>query len=37
VFERLLAAESKGHVPTLAFLSQGIAQAIEDGLFVIDK
>ena len=36
-FERLLAAEGEGHFPALAFLAQGIAQAIEDGLFVIDK
>jgi hypothetical protein len=37
VFERLLAAEREGHVPALALLAQGIAQAIENGLFVIDK
>ena len=37
LLERLLAAEREGHLPALAFLAQGIAQAIEDGLFVIDK
>jgi hypothetical protein len=35
--ERLLAAEREGHLPALAFLAQRIAQAIEDGLLVIDK
>ena len=37
LLERLLAAECEGHVPALAFLSQGITQAIENGLFVVDK
>ena len=37
LLERLLAAEREGHVPALAFLAQGIPQAIENGLFVIDK
>ena len=37
LLERLLAAEREGHLPALALLSQGIAQAIENGLFVIDK
>ena len=37
LLERLLAAEREGHLPALAFLAQGIAQAIENGLFVIDK
>jgi hypothetical protein len=37
VFEGLLAAEGEGHLPALAFLAQGVAQAIEDGLFVVDK
>ena len=36
-FQRLLAAEGEGHFPTLAFLAQGVTQAIENGLFVIDK
>ena len=37
VFGSLLAAEGESHLPALAFLAQGIAQAIEDGLFVVDK
>jgi hypothetical protein len=37
VFQGLLAAEGESHVPTLALLAEGVAQAIEDGLFVVDK
>jgi hypothetical protein len=37
LLERLLAAEREGHVPALALLAQGVAQTIEDGLFVVDK
>ena len=37
LLQRLLAAERERHVPALAFLAQGISQAIEDGLFVVDK
>ena len=35
--EGLLAAEREGHLPALALLAQRVAQAIEDGLLVIDK
>jgi hypothetical protein len=37
LLERLLAAEREGHVPAFALLAQTVAEAVENGLFVVDK